>query len=261
MISKTRRNRISKTRRTDRNMISKSKRISGGKNGDVHTWNLGLFTLKRKEGVFNDDYWIEYPTDPLPEGWTQIPPKGWTQIPPKGDDNILPTYSNVGNNEATQLIRPIDVADYKVVVESFAAPILYGDYIKDVVESFAAPIVYGHDLVDLVNGKDKKKWDNFMQIKDTRKKYISILQKHAWNELKEVPTSKKSGLNSFLKDNIFVLLDQGKSKSGITRTQWSVRPQSTVVYMSILDGDNKKMPVGFQKLYETVRDWNLEMDT
>jgi len=180
-------------------MISKSKRISGGKNGDVHTWNLGLFTLKRKEGVFNDDYSIEYPTDPLPAGWTQILPAGWTQIPPNGDDNILPTYSKVGNNEATQLIRPIDDADYKVVVESFAAP-----------------IVYGHDLVNLANDKDITKWNNFKQIKDTRKKYISILQKHASKELKEVPTSKKSGLNSFLKDNIFVLLNQGKSKSGIT---------------------------------------------
>ena len=99
-----------------------------------------------------------------------------------------------------------------------------------------------------------------------RKEYNSILRDITWEGLKEVPNSKKSSLNSlnsFLESHIFEMKKiKSKTKKGdLTQIEWSVRPQSVVVYMCILDVDETKVPVEFKKLYTTVRDWNLERQT
>ena len=77
MISKNRKNKISNRR----NKISKKRKISGG--GEIFSWNLGPIILKKEKGYISDTYWIEYPTDPIQNGWTQIAPT---------NDDVVPTY-------------------------------------------------------------------------------------------------------------------------------------------------------------------------
>jgi hypothetical protein len=78
MISKTRKNRKNKISNR-RNEISKTRKISGG--GEIFSWNLGPLILKKEKGLFSDKYWIEYPTDPIENGWTQIEPTPEDPVP------------------------------------------------------------------------------------------------------------------------------------------------------------------------------------
>jgi hypothetical protein len=296
MISKNlrnRRNRISKKNlRTRRNRISKSRRITGGKKGDVHTWNLGLFTLKIQKGFIMDDYWIEYPTDPLPEGWTQIPPTGNTGAK-WSHDSILPSYSDNGDNKKPQLIRPIDDKDYKKITDAVpgwtqipyylvdkvseydretgkykGTPNVKSDYEKivdyfyydaDNKEIFKAHTFDNAHMADKMIAIAQENTANRIKA---RKTYNSILRNIQWKELKEVPNSKKTSLNSFLESNIFTFSKKRyqwkENNEDFTIEQWSVQKKAEHVYMCILDVDEAEVPDEFKKLHKTVHDRNLK---
>jgi hypothetical protein len=70
---------ISKTRKNRKNKISKKRKIYGG--GEIFSWNLGPIILKKEKGLLSDTYWIEYPIDPIQNGWTQIAPTLTDPVP------------------------------------------------------------------------------------------------------------------------------------------------------------------------------------
>lgn len=70
---------ISKTRKNRKNKISKKRKIYGG--GEIFSWNLGPLILKKEKGNISDTYWIEYPTDPIQNGWTQLEPTSTNPVP------------------------------------------------------------------------------------------------------------------------------------------------------------------------------------
>ena len=109
MISKRRNYKIK------RKTILKRKKKYGGKKGDIYTWNLGLFLIKKQENgwFLGNTYWIEYPVDALPIPWQQIPPN---------KDNILPSYSLNTSLNLTVNIRPIENTSWEEIISLKHAP-------------------------------------------------------------------------------------------------------------------------------------------
>lgn len=223
MISKSRRNRISKTRR---NRISKTKRISGGEKGDVHTWNLGICLIKQKEGRMIDDYWLEFPDDPLPDGWELV-----------NEPNRYPMYKNLSGDKE---IYPGIGNDKNL-------------YMNNVYNKEKSNNTIYRPLLEPGNEKM------------TENEYIQKLQTTEWKKTKRYNYD-INGLNDFIETAILVkdtwkILDNGNKitrptkQPGTTYSKW--RPRSGI-YNLLINFNEAAVPEKFKKLYKTVRDWNLK---
>lgn len=225
MISKTRRNRISKTRR---NRISKTKTISGGKKGDVHTWNLGICLIKKTEGYVNDTYWIEYPVDPLPEGWTLKDPFVF---------NLrirLPIYENLTEDKELYPGIGDDKSLYWLGNYTRYPPLLEPGNQK------MTKTEYIQKLRTTEWKQTKRYLYEITGLKDFIKEII--LKKKNW-KVKDPGHERESWAN----------------QTYTYYSQWVMESvDSTLIYNLITNFNESDVPREFKKLYTTLRDWNFE---
>ena len=218
---------VSKTLRTRRNRISKSKRISGGKKGDVHAWNLGVFTIKKREGYVNDTYWIECPDDPLPDGWKLLDTWGIlrTEFPMyvnlTGDKEL---YPGIGADKS--LYWSGNYTRYRPLLEPVNQKMTQTEYIK------------------------KLRTTEWKQIKQCIREISGLkdfIKKTVFNKIssKELDPGQR-----------------GTAVGSMTYTyyyQWVVNSEDCILIYNLIKNFNEAdVPVEFKKLYTTVRDWNFE---
>ena len=225
---------ISKTRRNRRNRITKSKRISGGKKGDEHTWNLGVCLIKKKEGSSkfwkdNDLYWIEYPTDPLPEGWIQQ--KYYYET-------ILPVYIYVGT-----VVNNKQFIYYQVYTPQA--------------------------FLNLYEGSKLTSWRPLSEAGDktmTKTEYIKKLKENDWKKTQVVPNSTTTGLKNFVSSMFFFkeIKKIGTNSLFPQYTEivelWKVRRYGKFLYNIIISYDHTDVPDEFKKLHKMMRSWNFSVN-
>jgi len=230
MISKTRRNRISKN---SRNKNSKNNRISGGEKDDEYTWNLGICLIKKKKGsskIWNDNdvYWIEYPTDPLPEGWIQEKCHFET---------ILPVYAWVGTdvNKYIPIYPGITHEDYRKLTQE-----------ED--RTFWRPLSEAGD------------------VKMTEAAYKKKLRENNWENTQVVSNSTTTGLKNFI-TSMFVFKQRTRKTSHAsgelvvsTGEQWFIRSPGAFLYKFIFSLNDNDVPREFKKLYKMVSNWNFKFN-
>ena len=236
MISKTRRNRISKTRRTHRNRISKTKRISGGEKGDVHTWNLGICLIKQKEGYINDTYWIECPDDPLPDGWKLVDN-------PLDQDNLrLPIYQNLTGDKE---IYPGIGDEIGYDRDFFYKPREPNNTIYRPLLEPGNDKMSKNEYIQKLQTTEWKQTKRYMNDIDGVNKFIekAILEKHTWKRLVEG----KANRVKRAADQSYNHYSKWRAKSG----------DSAFIYNLIINFNEAAVPQKFKKLYTTARNWNL----
>ena len=196
-------------------------------------------SYKKKKGSStiwkdNDLYWIEYATDPLPEGWIQTKYRYET---------ILPCYIYVGtkvNNKQFVYIQVNTDKDFLRLYEgsklTFLRPLSEADY---------------------------------KTMNQTE--YIKKLKENDWKETQVVPNSTTTGLKNFVKsmfffketkiiynDSVYIYNDSVYQPRKEMWEQWKVSLYGKFLYDIIISFHHTDVPDEFKKLHKMVRSWNLD---
>jgi len=235
---------ISKTHKNCKNKISKRRKIYGG--GKVFDWNLGPIILKKEKGLLSDTYWMEYPTDPIENGWTQIIPqynaptpkyKCNTKIKPPKEDYSWDRQDNIN-------FDPLD--DYNQVHNSMI--------LNEQINQRPLP-----DGSFVSNCKDDTKMCLFDYLKHNNK-----LSEQKWKKTDEIPNTRITGKKEFIRN--FHTINK-KHNPMVKLPTWEEqnikKPVVGLYYLFkklLLSYDIKSIPSEFIDLYNDVKNdtWRLD---
>lgn len=230
--SKKRLSARSKTGVNIKRKLKSRRRLLGGTKPEHFKWNLGLFVINKVKGLINDDYWIEYPNDPLPEGWTLI------RAPTRYHDSIMPYYYYSKEDLKRDMYqyyleRPIVDSDSKLII---------GPKVEDEQKNKYFSILRHTE------------WKKLGQLSDR----ISGLK----NFLKSCFAKNEK---RFIEEGIFKLQKTWKEKEATFTTrqpfaaweEWIVNPKAEYIYDTIINFNEVDVPVEFKKLYKEVCNWKL----
>jgi len=217
---------ISKIRKNCKNKISKRAKIYVG--GKVYDWNLGPIILKKEKGLLSDTYWIEYPTDPIENGWTQIAP---TQKDPE------PKYS------CSNPIKP-PKEEYNWHTYDHTSKILDKIIIQ-------RPLSDGSFVPTRCNPDSKM--CSFDYWKHNQK-----LSEQIWQKSIEIPNTRINGKKEFIRNfhTLYIKRSDKGIKAEINR-DWTIKPAMKRLYFLfselLLNYDINAVPSEFIDLYKDVK--------
>ena len=221
MISKTRKNRKNKISNR-RNKISKTRKISGG--GKIFDWNLGRIILKKEKGLLSDTYWLEYPTDPIENGWTQIEPTPEDPAPKYTcSTTIMPP------KEGYRWLNSNSIQKEKII---FERPLPDGSFEKKC--------------------SDYDKQDKYCIFDDIN--HNIKLREQTWKNSKKIPINIGDGLKYFIRSFYNMETDFKSMK-----IKWTVNPLKKNLYTILKgiifhSGKSVRVPSEFMDLYKS-SDW------
>jgi hypothetical protein len=223
---------ISKTRKNCKNKISKTRKISGG--GKIFDWNLGPIILKKEKGYFfSDTYWIEYPTDSIENGWTQIVPTPEDPLP-----KYICSTTIEPPKEGYSWVPKDDVHNSMILNEIITQrPLPNGSFVSK-------------------NCKTENLMCTFDYLEHNNK-----LSQQKWQKTAEIPNTRIKGKKEFIRN--FHTLYVNKKYKGISEElnrRWIIKELYYLFKKLLLSYDIKSIPSEFIDLYNDVKNdiWHYD---